>query len=286
MSEERKMYPELSADLTQLSAEEIQRPMTEIPAGYSSFGPMKEWEDWYHYLLPHVLPRAHKGSILASLVETLITGYIALYPNGVHVAPYKTFREDTLRTLGLCMMEPKCWNGRQIVVGEILHRSNANPRGVWRWWDASGDFSASMFFCLKYLPLDLLGGWMRSVLAIPSPHWRAQLIVWAVGAHGMLEGRVGWPSQWNQNASPAVSWDWSHCLRPELASGDASGISPMTALLPEASRGDALHLLRSYFTEDVFLEWLESIGTVEYLRVELGEIPSAFERLFVRNAPA
>lgn len=278
---ERRMYPELLGDLAAISPEEIWVGLQEIPAGYSSFGPRAEWHAWYHYLLPQLLPRGHERYITESIFELLITGFMAIYPNGIYSAPYKRFREDTLLTLGRCMMEPNCWRGREIAVGEILHRDNRNPAGVWMWWDASGDLSASMFFCLKYLPKDLVLGWLRSVLEIPSAHWRAQIIAWAVGAHDMLAGVHDWPSEWKIDSVPSVTWEWSHCLRAELATQDDSGALPMRALIPDAAREDALHLLHRYFNGDVFLEWLESISRFDYLQAELGTIPSTFESLYV-----
>ena len=111
------------------------------------------------------------------------TNFMALYPNGVHREPYRGFRDDAVLTLGRCMMDGQCWNGPDIAVGTVLHPSNNNPNRVWGWWDASGDFAASMFFCLKYLPASLVETWLRSVLEITSPHWRAQVVVWMVGAH-------------------------------------------------------------------------------------------------------
>ena len=199
----------------------------------------------------------------------------------MYVAPYKDFREDVLLTLGRCLMEPQCWNGRELVIGEMLHRDNFNPNRLWFWWNASGDFSASMFFCLKYLPREWVAVWFRSVLEIDDPHWRAQVIVWSVGAHDMLTGEAKWPAEFNMNARPAVVWDESHCLRADLATQDKSGATPMPAFLPDAAREDAMHVLNTYFSEDVFLEWLDSIARVDYLYSELAEIPASFERLFV-----
>lgn len=43
-------------------------------------------------------------------------------------------------------------------------------------------------------------------------------------------------------------------------------------------------MLRSYFSEDEFLEWLDCISTVPYLEAELLEIPSTFEALYVESA--
>jgi hypothetical protein len=244
---------------------------------------MEEWSTWYHYLLACTLPRALEAS-LNPLLESLITGFIAIYPNGVHSAPYKTFREDTLLTLGRCLMDRSCWEGTEIAVGRILHRSNNNPARIWAWWDACGDFSSSMFFCLKYLPAALIGNWLRSVLAIKSPHWRAQVLVWMVGAHGILAGTVKWPSELKIGARPSVSWEWSHCLRPDLAEGDASGANITQTFVPESVRHEVLQLVRLHFSEDTYLDWLNSISRVSYLYEELSEIPTIFEELYVRRA--
>lgn len=280
MGGNRRIFQELKGDLSKLSAEDLQGPLTEIASGTSSFGPSREWNQWYHYLLAQLLPRSH-DAFLSSLLESLITGFIAIYPNGVYAPPYRKFLDDALLTLGSCMMEPDCWDGNEVAVGSLLHRSNNNPNRVWCWWDASGDFSASMFFCLKYLPDDHLEGWLRSALAIPSPHWRAQLIAWFVGAHDLLTGKINWPSEFPGSARPSVNWEWSHCLRPELATNDASGASRITSLLPASARSITLRVVRSYLSDDVFLDWLTSISNVSYLEYELAEIPSTFESKYL-----
>ncbi len=59
-------------------------------------------------------------------------------------------------------MDRNCWEDNDIELGKLLHRSNNNPNQVWMWWDASGDFSSSMFFCLKYLPVECIGCAQRS----------------------------------------------------------------------------------------------------------------------------
>lgn len=279
---ERQFYPQLLGDLSSLRIDEIEAPLAEISSGTGSFGPSDEWNTWYHYLLARTLPRALEA-YLNPLLESLITGFIAIYPNGVHSAPYKTFREDTLLTLGRCLMDKSCWEGSEIAVGRILHRSNNNLRRVWCWWDASGDFSSSMFFCLKYLPEALIGNWLRSVLAIKSPHWRAQVLVWMVGAHGILAGKVKWPSELKIGGRPSVSWEWSHCLGPVLSEGDSSGANTMQTFLRESVQRDILELVRLHFSEETYLEWLDSISRVTYLYDELAEIPSMFEELYVHH---
>lgn len=280
MGEKRRMFDELLGDIEKLSTSEVQKSLEEIASGTSSFGPHEEWNSWYHFLLGALLPRSHEAFV-SYLLEDMVNGFIALYPNGVHQPPYKQFLGDALLTLGKCMMDRHCWDGSDIAIGRVLHRSNNNPSRIWRWWDASGDFSSSMFFCMKYLPENLVEQWLMSALAISSPHWRAQFMVWMVGAHELLNGQIGWPSEIPGNARPAVSWNWSHCLGVELATTDESGALPMASLLPEGSRLLALQLFRSHFTEDVYLEWLMGIAKVSYLESELAEIPETFEKLYV-----
>lgn len=280
MGTERRIFHELEGNIAELSAWNLQTPLTEIATGTSSFGPYAEWNTWYHYLLGQLLPRSHEAFV-SSLLESLITAFVALYPNGGHSAPYTEFLDDALVTLGRCLMEPECWAGKEIVIGSFLHRSNNNPNHVWCWWDASGDFSASMFFCLKYLPGSLVGRWFQSVLDIPSPHWRAQVLVWLVGSHDMLAGRVRWPSEFVIESRPSVGWEYSHCLRPELATSDESGVPPVNSLLSESARLQVLNTVSAYFTAEMFLEWLTSITRVPYLETELAEIPSTFEHMYV-----
>lgn len=283
MGEKRRMFDNLLGNLNDLSVFELQSPLTEIASGTGSFGPHAEWNSWYHYLLAVLLPRSHEAFV-SYLLESLVTGFIALYPNGLHKGPYKGFSEDVLKTLGQCMMDPHCWHGSNIAVGRTLHRSNNNPAGIWRWWDCSGDLAASMVFCLKYLPESLVEEWLKSVLAISSPHWRAQVMVWMVGAADLLNETVKWPSELPESARSSVSWELTHCLRPELAEADDSVALRMDSILPKGSRLRANRLLCSHFSEDLYLEWLMSISEVPYLEAELAEIPSTFESMYVRPA--
>lgn len=285
MGAERRMFTELQGDINHLSANQLQDPLAEIASGISCFGAREEWQSWYHYLLVELLPRSHEQHI-SYLLESLITGFMAVYPNGIHHAPYKEFSNDVLNTLGKCMMDKQCWHGADvytdIAIGKVLHASNNNPAQVWCWWDASGDFSSAMFFCLKYLPESLIEDWLRSVLAIASAHWRAQLIVWLVGSYDILHNVIQWPSQL-YNARPEVSWEWSHCLRPDLAVSNESVAKPMAALIPEGTRLKAANLFSTYFSSALYLEWLMSIAEFPYLETELAEIPDKFEQLFVTS---
>lgn len=281
MGAERRMFEELTGDLAGLSVEEIQQPLQEIASGTSAFGPYEEWNEWYHYLLPRLLHRSHDYFVEYTL-EYLVTAFIALYPNGIEGEPYAGFGEDALMTIGRAIMDPECWDDSEIVVGRMLCRSDDNLNRVWGWWDASGDFSSSLFFCLKYLPESAIADWFKSVLEIPSPHWRAQLIVWLVGSHDMLTGEIQWPSQLKEHARPSVSWAWSHCLEPSLVMSDDDDYVVLTAMFPRAVGRHLLRAVHEHMTESVYREWLSSISEIPYLETELAEIPTLFERIYLR----
>jgi hypothetical protein len=286
MGEERRFFQNLMGDISTLSAWDLREALEEIASGTSSFGPRNEWTDWYHYLLGQSIPRSQDIAVVFSLLEVLVSGFIALHPHGLNNAPYPEFRHDVLVTLGRSLMAPQCWTGDDIVVGESLHRSNNNPAQIWRWYDASGDFSASVFFCLKYLPTESVQSWLQSVLAISSPHWRAQVLVWLVGAHDLLLGKILWPSEFPEDARPAINWDWSHCLKPALIAENAEAGPASVPLLSQATRALVVDTVRAYFSADVFLDWLDSISGISYLTDELAEIPTRFETMYVSTPNA
>ena len=283
IGDERRMFDALLGDLDQMTTCELQQPLEEIASGTSAFGPQKEWYTWYHYLLGALIPRHHEANV-SYLLESLLTGFMAIYPNGIDRQPYQGFRQDLLLTLGRCMMDSTCWNGADIATGKVLRQSNNNPNQVWGWCDASGDFSASMFFCLKYLPASAVEPWLRSVFDIASPHWRAQVIVWLVGAHGMLNNVVRWPAEWSVEARPSIGWECSHYLKAEVAAADDSGAPPLATFIPATASTAALKVVHAYFSEQRLSAWLASIQAVPYLAAELAEIASTFETLYVRRS--
>jgi hypothetical protein len=236
MGSERRMFHELMGDLEAVPVEALQTALWELTSGTFALGALDEWHDWYHYLLPRLLPRAHQA-FARSLLEILISGFISQYPSGITQEPYPGFQDDCILTLGRCMMDEQCWNGEEVRLGSMLHRSNRNPAQIWGWWNTSGDLSASLMFCIKYLPPELVAPWIRSALEIKSPHWRAQMMVWLVGAHDVLTGKASWPGghPTGMYPPPSIDWDGMECLR-----WDGAGMSGETAHsdtpLPEGSR--------------------------------------------------
>lgn len=280
MGDTRRMFTELMGDLDSLEVRELTSPLYEIASGSHSFGPRTEWSRWFHYLLPRLIPRSHER-VTHYLLETLATTFFSQYPSGDEPEPYRGFRKDALNTLGRCMMDAACWSGDQIAVGNILHRGGW-PNGIWGWFDASGDFSASMFFCLKYLPAADVRDWMLSVLKIPSPHWRAQVMVWCVGAHDMLSGKVQCASQLDVSDRPSLAWEASHLLTGSFAT-DSGDRLEIAEFLPVGNRLEALNAVASYMSEDKYLDWICSFAEFDCLENELAELPDRFRELFISS---
>ena len=209
MSEERQLYPELLGDLERLSDKELLDPLRET-IGPSCFGPHDEWTEWFHYLLPRLLLREW-GSTVYHPVELLISAFVAQHPDSDGEVPYPEFTNDALSTLGRYIMSPHCWPDGVLHATRCLNKSRGVD-GTFGWYDADGLLSASLFFCLKYLPCDQVRAWLESVLAIPNAYWRAQVIVWLIGAHPLLIGAIDQPSQLPETGPCKIGWDASYSL--------------------------------------------------------------------------
>ena len=275
MGERRKMFTQLQGDLNLVAALDLREALVEIASGTSSFGQMSdEWPDWFHHLLGWIVPRAHDGPFY-SLLETLVTAFISQYPDGMTDARYPGFSSDALATLGCSLMDAECWTDGRMVAGGSLHHSRP-----WGWFDVAGAFSASMIFCLKYLPAAAIGPWMESVLAIECPRWRAKVIAWLVGAHDVLNGHLRQPSDFGA-ASPPIEWDWSHCLSGNYT-GDLSGRVAIGHLLPIQNRVAALEAVSRALSADVLLDWLSRLEEADGLEGDLDDLAVRVLDFYVR----
>lgn len=275
MGENRRMFTDLMGDVDALPIDALQEPLAELASGTSSFGPYGEWRDWFHHLLPRLVPRAHETHAAQPLLELLVTAFMTHYPRGVVDAPYRLFREDALNTLGRAIMDPACWREGRVVAGAILQRRK-RPSGLWGWHDASGDVSASLFLHVKYLSRADIPAWIASVLAIACPRWRIQLLAWFVGAHGVLTGRIKDPSASPGDGGPDIGWQWSHCLAGERLAPDDPA-----SFFPSENRQAVLDALATAMNEDLLLQWLVMIAEDPELEAELFDLPDRFQELFL-----
>ncbi len=272
MGGEREMYHDLMGDLNKLSIDYLQEMFGTIGRGTSSFGPFEEWNDWFHYLLGQLMHKAH-DCLNHPLLEYIMTAFMNIYPHGIENEPYPGFREDALNTLGKSLMDAECWDGQNTVRGKALNS--------WSWDRAAGDFSSSMFFCLKYLNTEQFPGWGKSALSINSPLWRAQIMVWLVGADKILKGKIAQPKQFK--GYPSIEWQWSHCI-----CGCVDYIQrekkQFPDFIPQANRNAFLETVRQTITEDIYLEWLSSISQSKEIETGMLGIPWLFEEIYFPKA--
>ena len=276
MGESRRMYMELVGDLNRLSAEQVQRPLEEIASGVSCFGPMEEWADWYHYLLPRLLPRSYEEHIDYTL-ELLISCFVALHPDEDCVrGPYDDFFDDVLMTLGMAMMNAERWNGRRVRIGNALHSSGVAASGYLLYNHVSGDLSASLFFCSKYLDVENFDNWLETVLRIDCPHWRAQLIVWFPAAEAVFAGKIEQPAGLGEHSS--IAWGHSHVL-----DGHYTGRYEDENTIPflsERCRAKKYEVLKSRLSQVDLEAWLDSVAPIEYLRKAVDSSATEFIQRF------
>lgn len=276
MSEQRKMYPELTADLDALPDDDIIRPLEEIASGNTCFGPLEEWTDWFHYLLPRLMDRKWKTTYYQP-AENMFTAFMAEHPQPDTRLPYPGFRDDALATLGSYIMSPHFWPDGQLDVANCLCK--------WVWpsgaagWDRAGHLlSASLFFCIKYLPHNAIEPWLRSVLAIPNRYWQLQLATWLVGAHPILTGEIEQPCEFPELDRWDISWAYSHIFRGQY-DGTYDPDSLAVPFLPAENRVAILNIARTINFEALFEDvWTDPVMSVVTWEIEA--LPDMFRQLF------
>lgn len=264
----RRSFPELLGDLDKLTNTELTAPLEEIVSGPCLFGLEDEWRDWHHYLLIARYPRIHEHY---SLLSVFISGLFAIYPDGI---PDRELRRDMLLTVGRSLMEPNCWADGQVDSERCLGVS----------LDEGGEYltdcfklAASLFFCLKNLPIEEVAPWMQSVLAIQDPFWRAHLIAFAVEAHPILTGIGGVSGQFTGGHS-GLYWDGTEIL------ARAVEFSPQGWWPSRENRQEAAQVLRRTFAGGALSEWRQSIREA-YPAVwgALGDAPDRCLSLYVER---
>lgn len=267
MGETRMIYDRLlDTDVDGCPVDELETILVEIAMGLPVFGHADNWADWYGYLLPRCIPRAFEYQI-DYLIEHLVTGCMAVMPSSSTPWGYPSFRNDALATLGKAIMAPALWpDGPRTSVG-CLHSSETVATGYPIWGQASGDFSASMFFCLKYLSPEDVPAWTKSVFAIPCPRWRAQVLVWLVGAKAIVDGTISQPSKLDKQHTPDVGWHWSHCIDGQNAAYDENVGNRVGRIefLPKSNRLLFNETAANILDENLLSEWLESMMESEFL---------------------
>ncbi len=96
--------------------------------------------------------------------------------------------------------------------------------------------------------------WMDSVLDIPDPHWRSQVLVWLVGAHPILTGEISQPKDLPECAPFCVGWDESWRLTGNY-SGQFREWATVSEFLPPDNRAAMLKAAHRIAADGVAREW-------------------------------
>ena len=283
MGESRKMFDWLYGDIATLPLSRADTALEAIASGTSSFGSYAEWDEWFHYLLPRLLPRCHEPWLLggSTLLDALLTAFITQYPAGIRAERCPGFRDLALATLGQAMMDEVCWPDGELDVGIGLSRGWFAGIASWQWWMVSGKLSASLFFCLKYLDATEVGPWLGSVLAIRSPYFVGQMIAWLVGAHPLLTGAQSQPADLPAHY-PDIGWFCSYALTGNYT-GDHSGNARLDTFIPDANRAIAVATITAHMSGPDAPDWLTEISADPVLEAELGDLPFDLSRLYRRH---
>ncbi len=261
---ERKIRTQLMTSSPEaVPTDDLHECLWDIASGTSSFGHLEEWERWFRYLLPTLILRGHERWAFDVLFEHVATAFIQVFWTDLR-EEYPGFREDVLRAVTQHIMRSEFWLPNPKAVGEPVMRIPAflinEDQGEevlygWSLQEAPGSFSAAMCLCLKYLPRDEIGPWVKSLLAIRHPYWRVALLVWLQGARDLLREEIPRPGTMNR-ARPRIGWSMSHVVQPDEDSTPPTFNDPRHFLKRENTSA-FLAEVRRRITPAVLQKWEE-----------------------------
>ncbi len=277
MGETRRMFTELNEGFDSLSTEYLQEVLGEIAGGASAFGLHEEWEDWFRFLLPKLVPRCDEHFV-TWLFESLCSAFLQVDLATINEGRKPYDREEILSTLGQVIMTENRWKNGRIVSGRILHPSNNNPAKWWGWANVSGDLAASLVVCLRLVDDEELAGWVDSIFLIDCPYWRAQLLTWHVGARPLLSEQIHFPNQFDawtandNNKNPSIGWDGSHVVREIQGSKSLA-----ESIFPNGRVARFRGIFEAHLQNADLSKWKEEILKVPALRSEVGRLVTDFD---------
>ena len=252
----------------------VESYLYEIASGTRSFGPIdSDWKLWFHYFLAQNVSRRSLNEKQFSFVSIYVTTFVTQYPAD---AP-ATLRDAALDTLGRWVCAPFLWQENDLRLRSST-AENDEPLLGFDDNQVNRAFSASLFFCWKYLPSQEIESWVESLFAIRGAWWRAQFLLWLVGAHPFVIGEKTQPSQfgWEQ---PEISWEES-----DLLCGSYDGEHGQPNYIPFISnenRAAMQSALRKHVTQKLFFDWLDCFASTRDVENELGDWPLRFAESYL-----
>lgn len=274
MGLERRKFPELNDrdSFYQIEPYELTMILFEITSGTKCFGHMREWDEWFKYLLPDLILRSREVVYFdRMLVQNVISAFMNIYWREI-TEEYAGFRKDVIDSLSHCLMDAGLWpekaderkSSLRPVFLDFFEDGAGNPRLSWHCGQSDGNLSAMMFFCIKYLRPDEIVTWVASIVSIPDIYWRGALMVWLLGAFDLLHEPVVVPSQ-IERTDPKIDWDNSHGLGSSYGSIDAKyppdeDFNDNKDFLKPENTKIFLREIRRLLTEELIVDWAASFG--------------------------
>ena len=208
---ERWLYTDLlDEDTSRWSQGVIESAVNSLASGPGCFGPRQEWTDWLHYLMPKLLPRIADRR-WAGLYESLVTAFMAQYPDEHVDYPYESFLDDALATLGRIPMASANWKDGEIAENGVVPPILMTPNGPFL--SFGGALSAALFLHLKYLDEKVIPAWLASVFAIKDLVWRCKLVMWVARSKALLLESGTQPLDLKYEPGDGSGWHDCWCLR-------------------------------------------------------------------------
>jgi hypothetical protein len=273
MSEERLLYAEMmEQDPLALTGRYLTDALWEIASGTKCFGHLEEWDQWFQFLLPSLIEKSHEGF---ELLEDTIGAFFNVFDNGI-TEIYDGFRDDAINSLSLCLMKGELWYDwvDEVTKTKILRPKFLNDQGITRGWECTltrSEVSASLFFCLKYLRVEEITSWVKSLVAINDPFWQAHLLIWLVGFDDFVKQPPGTERR-IKKASPSIRWHYDFLSEP--ASNERN-------FLPGVNIKTFLDNVRREISAETLFRWIDSFSRQPALQGTLWTIPDTYFDKFI-----
>ncbi|MFD0725656.1 hypothetical protein [Lysobacter brunescens] len=210
MGEERRMFDALMApNVSTWPVSVVEKALSESSSGPVCFGHMREWSEWFPYLIHTCLVHVGPWSP-SSIYGGLVTNMMVHCPNRASSRYGAAFIDDVLATLGQLPMDARFWHGGHLIAWSAFQPLQRWPVGA-RLADDS-DLYAAFWLVAKYLRPDRIEDWLSSVVAIDDPAWGAGFVYWLAHAGHAFDDPVAWPAS---DETRQATWNGSHMLRGE-----------------------------------------------------------------------
>jgi hypothetical protein len=143
--------------------------------------------------------------------------------------------------------------------------------GIPRRWGcrhARSEVSVSLFFCMKYLRVEEITGWVKSLATINDPFWQAHLLIWLVGFDDFLKQS----NHRIKKASPSIRWHYDFLNEPATDERD---------FLPEVNVRAFFGNVREEINSETLFKWIDSFSHQPALQETLWDIPDIYFDKFI-----